>query len=199
MTKNNYTVYAHKNKINGKIYVGITSQELSKRWKNGNGYPENSHFGRAIKKYGWVSFEHIVITNNVSREKAREIEKCLISLFELTNVKNGYNEAIGGGGCGMYGKHHSEETKAKIRNARKCDGFTEEHKKHISESKQGVKHHLAKPVYQFTKDGDFITEWAYMNMAAETLHIKKSSISACCLGKRPSAGGFVWSYQKGDD
>lgn len=196
MGTENYTVYVHKNKENGKIYIGITSQETKRRWKNGNGYSKKSHFGRAIKKYGWDGFEHIIIVNDISSDKAKEIEKALIALFDSTNPNNGYNEALGGEGGGMYGKHQSDKTKIKISEARKRSGFTEEHKKHISESKTGTKHHLAKPVYQYTKDGEFLSEWPYMGMAAKALNINKSSISGCCLGRRTSAGGFVWSYDK---
>ena len=33
-----WTVYYHQNKINGKIYVGITGQNVMKRWNAGHGY-----------------------------------------------------------------------------------------------------------------------------------------------------------------
>lgn len=196
MKEGKYTVYAHKNKSNGKMYVGITCQSLIDRWKNGKGYIKTSHMGRAIEKYGWDGFDHFVIIEGLTVEQAKETEKVLISMLDLTNPQNGYNEAVGGGGGGMYGKHHSEDAKRKISEARKKDGFTEEHKRHISESKKGAKHHMAKVVYQYSKEGVLLGEWPYMNMAAESLNIKKESISACCMGRRPSAGGFVWSYER---
>ena len=37
-----YTIYIHKNKINGKVYIGQTSQKPEKRWDNGRGYETSS-------------------------------------------------------------------------------------------------------------------------------------------------------------
>lgn len=54
----NYTVYVHVNKINGKMYVGITSQTVEQRWRQGKGYKHCVFFYRAIEKYGWDGFEH---------------------------------------------------------------------------------------------------------------------------------------------
>lgn len=34
----NYTVYMHVNKMDRKRYVGITKQEVKRRWLNGKGY-----------------------------------------------------------------------------------------------------------------------------------------------------------------
>ena len=45
----------HRNMINDKKYIGITSRNVDLRWQNGLGY-KNTHFGNAIKKYGWENF-----------------------------------------------------------------------------------------------------------------------------------------------
>lgn len=189
----NYIVYKHTNKINKKVYIGITSQTPENRWKNGNGYT-SMYFERAIKKYGWDGFEHEIICENLSKKDACNIERILIKSFRSYDPNYGYNKTLGGDGGGMFNKHHSEEAKRKISEARKRDGFTEEHKKHISESKSGVKHHLAKPVYQYTKDGKFVRKWDYMSQAAKELHLSKGNISNVCTGRVPSCGGFKWSY-----
>lgn len=42
--EDNYIVYLHRNLLNGKVYVGITKQDVNKRWKNGNGYTKCKKF-----------------------------------------------------------------------------------------------------------------------------------------------------------
>ena len=192
---NNYIVYRHTNKTNGKVYIGITSQRIQERWKGGSGY-RSQYFSRAIKKYGWDGFAHEVIAENLSKEDACELERILIKAYKATEPNHGYNQALGGEGGGMYNKHHSESAKEKISKARKENGFTEDHKRHISESKQGAKHHLAKKVYQYTKDGEFIREWDYMSLAAKELNINKANIGEVCHGNRKTAGGYVWKYER---
>lgn len=56
----NYCVYKHTSPSN-KVYIGITSQEPERRWKNGNGYKKNLYFTKAIKKYGWDNFAHEIL------------------------------------------------------------------------------------------------------------------------------------------
>lgn len=36
--KQNFCIYLHKNKYNGKVYVGQTCQKPEKRWNYGYGY-----------------------------------------------------------------------------------------------------------------------------------------------------------------
>lgn len=99
MSENNkkrcYTLYKHINKNNGKIYIGITKLSPEERWSNGNGY-KGQIFGRAIEKYGWDNFEHIIIRKNLTKKEAEDLEVKFIEQYNSTNPKKGYNVAIGG-------------------------------------------------------------------------------------------------------
>lgn len=192
---NNYTVYAHINKENKKVYIGMTCRKPEKRWKNGAGYHSES-FSEDIKKYGWDGFEHVIIKDNLTKDEACLMERKLIDIFEATNPDCGYNKYDGGMPGGMTGKHQSEDAKKRISETMKKRDFSEEHRKKISIAKRGLNHHFAKKVYQYSKDGEFIREWDYMNLAAQTLKISKANIAETCHGNRPSAGGYVWRYER---
>lgn len=119
-----YFVYMHINTTNNKKYVGITSQNPLKRWGNGKNYKKSSHFRKAVEKYGWDCFKHIIVESNLSKEEACKKEKELIIKYKTNDRKYGYNNSIGGE-IGSLGNHHklSKETKEKM-----------------SKSKSGVKH-----------------------------------------------------------
>lgn len=105
-----YYVYAHINKINGLIYIGITYQIPSKRWANGFGYKGNPYFQNAISKYGWDNFYHIILFNNISKELANIVECELIKKYNTTNREFGYNLMNGGNS-----NKHTDYTKRKIK------------------------------------------------------------------------------------
>jgi len=107
-----YSVYQHKNKINGKVYIGITSTSLEKRaGLNGNNYSKNTLFYRAIQKYGWDNFEHTIMYTGLGYHEAAEKEKDLIRAFHSTDPLFGYNLSSGGE-SGNAGCHMSSELKA---------------------------------------------------------------------------------------
>ena len=93
-----YIIYCHINKINGKVYVGLTSKEqVEDRWrKDGKGYQSSSHFWKAIQKYGWDNFEHLILETNLTKEQANQKEKYYIELYQSTNPNFGYNLREGG-------------------------------------------------------------------------------------------------------
>lgn len=87
--KLNYYVYAHVNKINGKVYIGIT-KELKRRWgSDGYFYQGCPKFYRAIQKYGWDNFMHLILIDGISKDMALEIEAFLINKYNT--IDNGYN------------------------------------------------------------------------------------------------------------
>lgn len=159
---NNYTVYMHISP-SGKRYIGITCKKKPEyRWNDGKGYKGNEHFYRAIKKYGWDNFQHIIIAKGLSEDEAKWLEIELIREWDTTNRSKGYNITKGGEGTKgwvpsdetrrkiseankgknnyWYGKHHSEETKKKMSKASKGKSKSEEHKKKLSEANKGQKH-----------------------------------------------------------
>ena len=95
-----------------KYYVGITSQSVERRWRDGNGY-RNQPFYRAIQKYGWDNIEHEIIASHLTENEAKEFEKRLIQLLDCNIAKGkcGYNTTDGGDG--MLGHVASEETRKK--------------------------------------------------------------------------------------
>lgn len=91
----NYKVYYHKNKINGKYYIGITKKENpEKRWRKGEGN-KNQFFYKAIQKYGWDNFEHKILFDGLTIKEAKEKEIELIKKYN-TLAPNGYNIGRGG-------------------------------------------------------------------------------------------------------
>lgn len=65
---------------------------------------------------------------------------------------------------------------------------------HIEDRRNGYIEAMSKPVAQYTKDGVFIAEYKSATEAAKILKLNQGNISQCCLGKRRSAGGFVWQF-----
>jgi group I intron endonuclease len=51
-----------------------------------------------------------------------------------------------------------------------------------------------KKIVQLDKDGLLIKEWEGIIVASRELSIYAQNISECCLGKRKTAGGFVWKF-----
>lgn len=115
---NDYTVYMHISPSD-KRYIGITHLKPTYRYgKNGNGYKRCTVFYRAIQKYGWDNFKHIIVCSNLSKEDACNKEQELISEYKTNNPKYGYNCSLGGE-SGSYGYKPTPEVRAKISAANK--------------------------------------------------------------------------------
>ena len=73
------------------------------------------------------------------------------------------------------------------------DTLTDSHLKWCN-NKNTDRTSLRKMVTQYSKNGEFIKEYNSINIASLETDIKYSNISACCLGKLKTAGGYIWRY-----
>ena len=212
--ENKYCVYMHINKINNKIYIGMTSRNAEQRWgSNGYNYSTQIHFWNAIKKYGWDNFEHVILLDQLTKEEACKIEILLIALFNTQNINYGYNVSPGGDG-GTFGLQMSDETKSKISESLKGrkawnKGIKMPPRKNSSNKtcvkkaetrKQGGGGRRSK-IVQYDLNGNFMRTWDCMSDAARACNISHVCISDCCRGYQKTAGGFIWKYfaEKEDD
>ena len=153
-----WIVYRHTTPCN-KVYIGITHQTPENRWQGGHGYKTNTHFHKAILKYGWENIAHEILAEGLTQEQAEDLERKLIFEYKSYDKHYGYNKALGGHALSeesrrkigetrkargitswTLGKHLSEETKAKISAGNKGKTFkmSDEAKRHISEAKKGA-------------------------------------------------------------
>ena len=101
-------VYVHINKINGKAYVGQTKWNPEKRWgENGYKYKKSTLFFRAIQKYGWDNFNHIILYKGCPA-MLDLLEEMYIKKYDSYN--NGYNLTSGG----LTNRDISNQTKQKL-------------------------------------------------------------------------------------
>lgn len=200
-----YCVYKHT-APNGKIYIGITSQEVSRRWRKGKGYYQNEHFTRAILKYGWDNFTHEILFDDLTKDKACEKEAELIELYNSNDDRYGYNKSDGGE-CSAFGIKHSEETKLKMSISHRGRKNTIEHCKNISKGKKGKPNGregqfgvncsqsgIVQMIDEST--GEVVrTFYGYYEMQRLTGYAQ-TPVKECVSGKRKRAYGYKWSYIK---
>ena len=208
-----YTVYVHISP-SGKRYYGITMQDVNQRWKNGRGYKGNKYFYRAIEKYGWDNFEHIIIARGLSEDEAKWLEIELIKEFDTTDKNKGYNITLGGEGTNglkrseetrkkqsenhsryWKDKERSEETRRKISESTRGKQYSKETRDKIGKAKIGKNNPMAKTVICITTGRIFYTA----REGEKYYGIADTYISKCCKGKLKYAGKYqgeklIWRY-----
>jgi group I intron endonuclease len=207
-------IYKITNKIDNKIYVGQTIQDVEARWKDHLKRGSNCRYLKsAINKYGIDNFEFKLICITFDNQ----LDDMEIKYIEQYNslVPNGYNLRLGGNS----GRHNAE-TKQKISETLKKryqNGLipprsqlgiphSEITKKKISESLKGRKmsqesinkrtiSRRKNKIIQLDIDGNILNSFDSCKEAAEYIGISLNSINLCCIGKSKTAKGYIWKYQ----
>jgi group I intron endonuclease len=208
-------VYKITNIVNGKIYIGQTTQNLKVRLSQ-HLSPSSKYcilLHKAIKKYGRNSF------------KIEEIAKCYC-LSELNDLEgfyikqenslspNGYNLLIGGNN-----KRHHSSTKLKMsisrlgKHVKKLSlprkAYSQEHKHNISLSKKGKNGLIGKKMEYRERENRYkrvygasltndktIVKFKCIKDASKFINQSHSNIVACLKKRKNSAGGYKWYYDK---
>lgn len=93
-----YSIYIATNQINGKVYVGFSSNWKVRRRRHKSIYgTTNNKFYDAIKKYGWDAFIWEEIYCSLDKEYCYgNMEQYFIEQYDA--ISNGYNMIQGGSG-----------------------------------------------------------------------------------------------------
>lgn len=159
-------------------YIGQTCTSLEERaGYRGYNYQCCPIFWRAIQKYGWENFKVEILEEGLTFEQANEREQYWIGQLN-TMAPNGYNLQPGGGNHTVH-----ESSRQKMSENRK------------GKNKVCNREYQSKPVFQYTKDLEFIAEYPSTHEAERQTGIRSGNIVACCNGKYNYAGGFVWIYK----
>lgn len=174
-----YTVYKIINKVNNKVYIGVTSQDIENRLKGHISKAEGgSHylFHKAIMEFGKDNFEIFKLEITTDAEEAPELEKKYIKLFQSDNPDYGYNSTKGG-------EYYQ---------------ITEAMRIAMSNGQRGcVKPRLRKGVIQFAATGEFIKEYSGMTEASKASGVSRAAMLRMLKGeiKRGSKSNpYLWRW-----
>lgn len=192
-------IYKITNKINGKIYIGLTTQKLLTRFnhhiyesKNGS----NSYFHRALLKYSRDNFivEELDRSDNIDDLKSKEV--FYINKFNSYKRDIGYN-INKGGDFGTLGYKHSKESIEKRLKSLGKFRHSEESKLKMSKSRIGkqlppklieaalYRNKLnSKVVLKIDSDLNIVSEYKSVLSAAKENQINPKSLSRGLNNKR---------------
>lgn len=210
-------VYKITNDVNGKMYIGQTSRTLDERFdEHLSELHKKRSIGRplydAMRKYGTEHF-HVELIEETDKPKEREI----YWIEYYGTFKNGYNATLGGDGKRYLDYDLVVLTYQQTGNmvetanllgicADSVDEILRIKNKCKRSSAEIAIEKYSKPVHMFSLSWLYIRTFISVADAARYLIDNKLSnckasglrthISDVCNGKRKSAAGFKWSYEK---
>lgn len=204
-------IYKITNKINGKCYIG-QSTDINDRWIKHRSRPFQINDGsydtylyRSIRKYGLDNFIFEVI-EECSCDELNEREIFYIDFYNSHYTKCGYNMTFGGEGgikrdnkkiCDMWDEGH---TISKIAQELHCSRNTVKNalkqfgKYDADEIKNRWIKKTSNPVNQYDMNFNLLKTWQSAKQVEKELGIDHSGIGDCCNYITKQAGGFKWRY-----
>ena len=200
-----YSVYILRD-MNGKAYVGTTSTPLEVRWRNGSGYRFCEGLWEVIRQFGWESIVKEVVAVGLSKSAASDLEQRLIAKLDTTNPDKGYNRELGGvndlkkvsdrsrekmrksktGELNPnYGKHFSEEHRAKL-------SASNTGKKRSAETRERVGKAKERAVAQYSANVSLLAVYESGKKAAQATGVDAAHSCKVCRHYRATAGGYRW-------
>ncbi len=184
-------IYKVTNIKNNKSYIGQTTQKFSIKKTQHIRYDKHlqTHFYRALKKYGKENFEWEIIEKCNSKNELDEMEYHYIKQYNSFN--NGYNITMGGEGT--LGRIVSQLTRKLISKANKGkyegknnpnygNKWTDEQKERMSKQRLGKNNPM------FGKEPHNIKE--YIITTPEGLEIKILGLKRWCKKQQLFSSGF---------
>ena len=225
-------VYAIVNKINLKLYFGSHSWEGTGVDKNY--YGSGTAIKRAVRKYGKDNFIVYPIKFYDTVEECRQAEEELLTKYDIANnqycynIKNGAvgwtSEDMTGEKHPFYGKHHTEEARKKLSQAKKGENnpqygkrgkdapmygkhHTEETKQKIARANKGLKrseeirlklsqakNYRKTPIVAIQKDTGKIRVFESQMECARQLNLDQRNIYHCLKGRQKTHKGYTFKY-----
>jgi hypothetical protein len=188
-------IYQWTNNLNGKKYIGSHIGEPE------DGYVgSGSYFKKAFNKYKDFFTREILETidgENVY-DRIKILEESYLQKVDAANNSSYYNITNSYYGGNVYQGLSTEDKKKMIEkwnNAGKIDRLNNPQKyKDIAKKQSDAQRERGKDIYQFTKDGQFITKYSCLEEAHVLTNISKGNLHSAINGSRNFAGGFRWSY-----
>lgn len=214
-------IYVITNEVNGKQYVGKTTDTIEERYKGhlhdrSRPYIEKRPLYDAMNKYG---IEHFSI---------KQLEECSLDILEereqywinkLNTFHQGYNATLGGDGKSLYDYSlFIEDYKdgMMITEIAKKYGCSVDvvrkalQKEQIDTTQNAMKNILRHSIKQFSKKGEYIQtfsscydagRWLYENQKTTCNDPRKSigHITDVARGKRQTAFGYKWEFANEED
>lgn len=171
----------HLNKYNGYLSVVIGETSLGRKRRYVHRLVASAFIGEIPDEYEVDHIDTNRLNNNVD------------NLRIVTRLENNRNPlSVQHIREARLGTFASEETKQRLSAMRRGKPL---HKNTLT-ALNGYLKRKQVPVEMLSKDGNVIQVFESATIASKKTHIPRTSINACCLGRRSNAHGYNWRFAK---